>query len=56
MVGLSGSMQMDRPGQSPKRKPRYTNDWQEDRAVAAGAWETGFPGEESPNSVGQCAG
>ena len=29
--------------------------WQEDRAVAAGGAQAA-PGEESPNSAGQCAG
>ena len=34
----------------------YTRGWQEDRAVAAGVRATRIPGEESPNSAGQCAG
>lgn len=37
------------------QKFRYTNHWQEDRAVAAGR-SMSRPGEESPNSAGQCAG
>jgi hypothetical protein len=35
---------------------RYTGGWQEDRAVAAGIRLPRMPGEESPNSAGQCAG
>ena len=41
----------------PDSFSRYTRDWQEDRAVAAGVLaQAGMPGEESPNSAGQCAG